>query len=182
MRELIAVLLVCLFLLSCADGGNVSVVRQSGMFDFPTDTAAVTGSVPASRGMPLETEGPAVTETASPETLPVLSADYGDAAKALLENPEFLALADSYGGRDDPAAALAALLAVLGENAETEGLPSRSLPEDTDTVVYYTPGGSVWHVRRDCPALSSSKEILSGSVDDAVKAGKSRECRRCGDS
>ena len=47
-------------------------------------------------------------------------------------------------------------------------------------VVYWTPGGSVWHTSDKCSSLSRSKEILTGSEADARAAGKERVCKRCG--
>ena len=47
-------------------------------------------------------------------------------------------------------------------------------------TVYWVKSGKVWHTTKDCPSLSRSKSILSGSVDDAMAAGKERVCKRCG--
>lgn len=44
------------------------------------------------------------------------------------------------------------------------------------STVYWTPGGSVYHVSRSCPTLSRSKTVYSGSRSDS---GKSRACRVC---
>ena len=52
--------------------------------------------------------------------------------------------------------------------------------ETTIDVVYWTEGGSVWHNTKDCSALARSKNIISGSVHDAVRAGKERVCKKCG--
>lgn len=43
-------------------------------------------------------------------------------------------------------------------------------------TVYWTPSGSVYHASVNCPTLSRSKTILSGSV---AESGKSRSCQRC---
>ena len=50
----------------------------------------------------------------------------------------------------------------------------------TGQLVYWTPGGSVWHVTDKCSSLSRSKEIVSGSIASAQAAGKDRVCKRCG--
>ena len=44
------------------------------------------------------------------------------------------------------------------------------------STVYWTPGGSVYHVSRSCPTLSRSKTVYRGSRSDS---GKSRACRVC---
>ena len=53
---------------------------------------------------------------------------------------------------------------------------------DAADSVYWVAGGEVWHIRSDCSSLSRSKNIKSGSVSDAVAAGKARVCKRCGKS
>jgi hypothetical protein len=52
-----------------------------------------------------------------------------------------------------------------------------SLSEET---VFWTAGGSVWHVTAECSALAKSKSVLSGTEEQAKQAGKSRVCKRCG--
>ncbi len=49
-----------------------------------------------------------------------------------------------------------------------------------ERTVYWVPGGSVWHTRRDCPSLSRSREVLSGTEREAIGSGKDRACKRCG--
>lgn len=63
-------------------------------------------------------------------------------------------------------------------------VPETSAPdpepsEPVEDVVYWTPGGSVYHSTKECPALSRSRDIRSGSVADAQSAGKSRPCKDC---
>ena len=60
-----------------------------------------------------------------------------------------------------------------------------SVPETTasikqDQTVYWVQNGEVWHTTLECPSLSRSKNILSGSIDDAMASGKARVCKRCG--
>lgn len=43
-------------------------------------------------------------------------------------------------------------------------------------TVYWTPNGSVYHSTRNCPTLSRSGTIRSGSVS---QSGKSRKCKVC---
>lgn len=43
--------------------------------------------------------------------------------------------------------------------------------------VYWTEGGKVWHVSRECSALARSKNVCSGSVGDSHK---DRKCKICG--
>lgn len=47
------------------------------------------------------------------------------------------------------------------------------------SVVYWTPGGEVYHKTKSCPSLSRSKTIKSGSVSQAKSAGKVTACRNC---
>lgn len=47
-------------------------------------------------------------------------------------------------------------------------------------TVYYTEKGSVWHRDRSCSSLKNSKNVLSGTVEEAESVGKSGSCKRCG--
>lgn len=47
----------------------------------------------------------------------------------------------------------------------------------TARTVYWVSGGSVYHTRKSCPALSDSSGISSGTI---AQSGKSRVCQRCG--
>lgn len=46
-------------------------------------------------------------------------------------------------------------------------------------TVYWTPNGEKYHKSSDCPTLSRSKTIYSGSVDEAKANGKSEACKVC---
>ena len=63
-------------------------------------------------------------------------------------------------------------------SAETS--PTREIPS-TGTV-YWVKNGEVWHIKESCSSLSRSKNIQSGTVSDAIAAGKGRVCKRCGGS
>lgn len=43
-------------------------------------------------------------------------------------------------------------------------------------TVYWVPSGAVYHVSRNCPTLSRSRTVYSGSV---AQSGKSRACKVC---
>ena len=64
--------------------------------------------------------------------------------------------------------------------------PETSAPETAaeetpeEIVVYWVKNGEVWHVRASCSSLSRSKNILSGTIEEALDAGKARVCKRCG--
>ena len=55
-----------------------------------------------------------------------------------------------------------------------------SAAEPQDNVVYWVKNGEVWHISVNCSSLSRSKNILSGTVETAMDAGKERGCKRCG--
>ena len=59
-------------------------------------------------------------------------------------------------------------------------VPPTSTPDQTQTVVgetvYWTPNGEVYHSTPDCPSLSRSNTVLSGSIEES---GKSRPCENC---
>lgn len=44
---------------------------------------------------------------------------------------------------------------------------------------YWTPNGKSYHFRTSCPSLSRSKTIHSGTLSDALDAGKTDPCNNC---
>ncbi len=51
--------------------------------------------------------------------------------------------------------------------------------EQTNTV-YWTKSGSVWHTRSDCYHIKKSSNVFSGTLDEAIEAGKEKLCSSCG--
>ena len=47
-------------------------------------------------------------------------------------------------------------------------------------VVYWTNSGQVWHTNNNCSHLRNSKNIMSGTIGDAINNGKTRVCSYCG--
>lgn len=46
-------------------------------------------------------------------------------------------------------------------------------------TAYWTNGGKSYHFSADCPSLSRSKNIQSGTLQDALNAGKKDPCNNC---
>lgn len=63
------------------------------------------------------------------------------------------------------------------EEAENRRIQAEKNSAGTSRIVYWTPGGKVYHLTLDCPTLKRSKNIHSGSVS---ASGKSRCCKVCG--
>jgi len=70
----------------------------------------------------------------------------------------------------------------------TTDIPSSDGVVSSDTAmngkeqsVYWTKGGSVWHLSDSCSSLSKTDpaDIVSGSEDEAIAAGKERACKKC---
>ena len=59
---------------------------------------------------------------------------------------------------------------------ETEKVAESEIGK-ADTV-YWVKGGSVWHLSRDCYHLRN-KDVISGSVEEAQEAGKTKVCSNC---
>jgi len=59
----------------------------------------------------------------------------------------------------------------------TEG--NDAAEEKNGDIVYWIASGEVWHLSRDCRYIKD-KSIDSGSVEEAMAAGKSRVCSVCG--
>ena len=52
-------------------------------------------------------------------------------------------------------------------------------PTDNSRIVYWVPNGKSYHYRKDCSTLSRSKTILSGTLQQALDAGKTDPCNVC---
>lgn len=85
---------------------------------------------------------------------------------------------DFYAGEPVSPADIESIAALLSGEL-TDRYPSLT-DESGATLCCWTPGGSVYHLSRECFSLASSSEIVVGSVEDALKAGKSRCCSVCG--
>ena len=62
-----------------------------------------------------------------------------------------------------------------GSGSGSGGGTSNPIP----SVVYWVSGGSVYHTTPDCPSLKRSHNMRSGTVQQAMAAGKSRVCTNC---
>lgn len=51
--------------------------------------------------------------------------------------------------------------------------------ENTDGIFYWAESGEVWHKDKDCGTLSRSKNIFSGTEEEAAAEGKLRACQKC---
>ena len=51
-----------------------------------------------------------------------------------------------------------------------------SQTQNTSRTVYWTPGGEVYHSTPNCPSLSRSRQIFSGTIS---QSGKGRACKNC---
>lgn len=63
---------------------------------------------------------------------------------------------------------------------EAEKFPVET-DENGSLVVYWLPGGSVWHASINCPSIekASAENIENGLISDAVADGKDRHCKVC---
>ena len=164
----IVVLMLCTLLLcSCADSveDGVLIVPSSRNL-YEETSAAVTASA--------ETED-VVPQTESFTAEVPMAESVSEQVKLLFGDEVFCDLLAQYGEQlDAQAAAVAAVLAYQQMQGMTGEAP---LSEDT---VFWTAGGSVWHVTAECSALAKSKSVSSGTEEQAKQAGKSRVCKRCG--
>lgn len=63
---------------------------------------------------------------------------------------------------------------------EPEKYPTET-DESGSLIVYWLPGGSVWHASKDCSSVAKSDpaKVVSGSIADAISEGKDRACQKC---
>ena len=182
--RLILPLLCAVLLCSCADsvpdgvlivpssqnGGVVSGAVLSETADSAeVDTAALEPVEPS--------ESAAVEDAVSDDAFDALAQ-----ARILMEDAQFRALLEEYHRQTPSEESLAIAAAVLAyQKLHGETAMSQTADASDAGVVYWTGGGSVWHVTASCSALAKSKSILSGTEDEAQKAGKTRVCKRCGE-
>jgi len=182
--RLIFTLICAISLCSCADSVNEGVLivpssQNGGFVSEPvlseTEDSAETDVIASEPEASLESS--AVEDVVPDDTMDVIAQ-----ARLLLEDAQFCRLFAQYDEQisaEDPLAAVAAVLAYQKLHGETVTPQS---PDALDgDVVYWTGGGSVWHVTKACTALAKSKLILSGSETAAQQAGKTRVCKRCGE-
>lgn len=69
------------------------------------------------------------------------------------------------------------------ESKQTAAPETVKKPVDTDAagniIVYWTAGGSVWHTDRNCGSIANSSAVVSGTINEAAAAGKTRACMKC---
>ena len=164
----IVVLMLCTLLLcSCADSVEDGVLIVPSSRNLYEETSAVVTESP-------ETEV-VVPQTESFTAEVPMAESVSEQVNLLFGDEVFCDLLAQYGEQlDAQAAAVAAVLAYQQMQGMTGEAP---LSEET---VFWTAGGSVWHVTAECSALAKSKSVLSGTEEQAKQAGKSRVCKRCG--
>ncbi len=82
-------------------------------------------------------------------------------------------------GREELASISEALLATEPVEPSDGDTSAESYPTD---AVYWTEGGSVYHLDPACYHLSRADEVLHGTVEKALAAGKDKVCASCGDN
>lgn len=51
----------------------------------------------------------------------------------------------------------------------------------SDTLVYWTPFGHVYHTSQDCQHLNHSDTLIEGTVEEAIDNSRTRLCKTCAD-
>ena len=83
------------------------------------------------------------------------------------------------GGRPISKEELASLSAALLTNTAEPEEATRGQAEGF-YLVFWTDGGSVYHMTMDCRHLKNAKSIRSGSIQAALDSGKGKACSVCG--
>ena len=186
MKKICAVLLslaLITFMASCGGSGfaDITVSSYSSFEVYRAGSAETTGSpgTEAETTVAFETLSPTpVTEP--PETVavttsaPDTTAETTAAAPPVTEAPATAAVTEAVTTAETEAETAAETTPV------TTVTPTREIP--TTGTVYWVKNGEVWHIKESCSSLSRSKNIQSGTVSDAIAAGKERVCKRCGGS
>ncbi len=128
-------------------------------------------------GCASEGSGFDVTETIPPDQI-----------RAMLESAEE-SLRASAEPEPTPESAETTLPPETTAQTETTAWPETTAPVTADEpvsevdpdTVYWSPSGGVWHIDAACSSLKQAKAVISGSISDAMAAGKARVCKTCGE-
>ena len=64
------------------------------------------------------------------------------------------------------------------EGTERNETESTDFESDTAIIVYWTDGGSSWHISRDCYHIKN-KDVRSGTIAEAEMSGHDKACKTC---
>lgn len=200
MKKICAVLLslaLITFMASCGGSGfaDVTVSSYPSFEVYRAGSAETTGSpgTEAETTVAFETIPP-TSVTEPPETVAVTTSAPDTTAETTMAEPPVTDTTAETTEAEPPVTEAPATAAVTEAvtTAETEAetaaettpvttvTPTREIP--TTGTVYWVKNGEVWHIKESCSSLSRSKNIQSGTVSDAIAAGKERVCKRCGGS
>lgn len=187
-RILLVILTLCLFfsVFGCSEYVPAADGADSGDTLTPEYMAEISRAL-AQTTVNLNTT--IVDDTQQIETTLVLVQDTATEASASAPQPTIVTTTASISSNTDEVTTVltqdSTEVIVITTSQQTEMVTAS--PVDTTTsvptgsdIVYWTPGGSVWHTTSSCSSLSRSKEIISGSTSEAIAAGKERVCKRCG--
>ena len=65
------------------------------------------------------------------------------------------------------------------DSQESTNIATETEESEEQDKVYWTESGGVWHLSKDCGHLKKSKNIISGTEEEAKAAGKSKVCSSC---
>jgi hypothetical protein len=68
---------------------------------------------------------------------------------------------------------------VVQETAEVTEPEAPATAENSEAEAYWTKSGKTYHTCRSCSALARSKNVMQGTIQDAVNAGKKSVCGTC---
>jgi len=61
----------------------------------------------------------------------------------------------------------------------TESEASSDIDYESKIVVYWTKTGSAWHESVSCSHINNKPNIMAGTIEQAMSAGKTNACSRC---
>lgn len=146
-----------------------------------TDDAEPEESVQAEDPLPV-TPSPSTTKPASPSQSaePPVSPSPSEAPSASQpprpseKQPESQAPASQPAQSSKPQATVGNGGGSWGEDRTTNEITG-----DLNRTAYWTKSGKSYHFSKDCPSLSKSKSISSGTLQEALNVGKTDPCNNC---
>ena len=70
----------------------------------------------------------------------------------------------------------------MNTESETDSeaeIESATSSATNDNLVYWLESGKVWHIKRECSYIVKKENVSSGTLEDAIEAGKEKVCSRC---
>lgn len=137
--------------------------------DAPPTSSVYRGTLPSQKPSqsPTQTQAPEETVQSTPTPTPEPTPTPAPTAKPTPVPTSFPTASNSGGGGN-------------GNNGNWgDDRTTNEITGSLSRTAYWTPSGKSYHFSKSCPSLSRSKNIRTGTLQDALNAGKKDPCNNC---